>query len=86
MARGKNKPQHVIVDNLIQRLVQSLSQPLVLHFKLPGNLFVLLYKHASTAQRIESAPLRRRHQPRSGLVGNAFLGPHLEGSNQSVLG
>src|SRR5262252_6923841 len=44
MARGKDKPQHVIVDHLIQSLVHSLSEPLLLNLKLPSNFFVLVYK------------------------------------------
>src|SRR5215469_18656161 len=59
MARGKDKPQHVIVDHLIQCPVHSLSEPLLLHFKLPRNFFVLLYKHLPTAQSIDGPSLRR---------------------------
>src|SRR4029453_2173545 len=59
MARGKDKPQHVIVDHLIQSLVHSLSEPLLLHLKLSSDFFVLLYKHLPTAQTIDGTPLRR---------------------------
>lgn len=59
MARGKDKPQDVIVDNLVQRLIQRICELLLLKFKFPSSFFALFYKHATTAQRIESAPLRR---------------------------
>src|SRR6185503_5379477 len=57
MARGKDKPQHVIVDHLIQSPVHSLSEPLLLPLKLPSNFCVLLYKHLTTAQIIDGTPL-----------------------------
>src|SRR5262245_38679529 len=50
VARGKDQPQDVIVDDLIQCLVHGLSEPLLLHLKLASNFFVLLYKHLPTAQ------------------------------------
>jgi hypothetical protein len=59
MACGKDKPQYVITDNLVQCLLQSICELLLLIFKFPGNVFVLLYKHASAAQRIESAWISR---------------------------
>src|SRR5215510_13754643 len=86
MACGKDQPQHVIVDHLIQRLVHRLSEPLLLHLKLPSNFFVLLYKHLPAAQTIDGTPLCRRHQPRSGIFGDTFFGPPLKGRNQRVLG
>src|SRR6185436_20603935 len=59
MACGKDQSQHVIVDHMVQCLVHRVSQPLLLHFKLSSNLFVLLYKHLPTAQTIDGTPLRR---------------------------
>src|SRR6185369_14654588 len=81
MARGKDKPQHVIVDDLFQCLVHRLSKPLLLRLKLPSDFFVLLYKHLPTAQTIDGTALCRRHQPRSGIFGDTFFGPPLKGRN-----
>src|SRR6185436_1315314 len=67
MASGKDKPQHVIVDHLIQSPVHTLSEALLLLLKRPGNFFVILYKHLPTAQTIDGTPLRRGHHPRSGI-------------------
>src|SRR5215470_8388889 len=53
MARGKDKPQQVIVDHLIQSVVHGLSEPLLLRLKLASNFFVRLYKHLPTAQTID---------------------------------
>src|ERR1700732_3979593 len=85
MARGKDKPQHVIVDHLIQCLVHRLSEPLLLHLKLPSDFFVLLYKHLPTAQTIDGTSLCRRHQPCSGIFGDTFFGPPLKGCNERLL-
>ena len=50
MARGEDEPQHVIIDHLIQRVLQSVSKPLLLPLQLAGNLFMLLYEHAAAPQ------------------------------------
>src|SRR5215471_21208721 len=62
MARGKDKPQHVIVDHLFRSPVHGLSEPLLLPLKLTANFFVLLYQRLPSAQTIDAAPLRRGHQ------------------------
>jgi hypothetical protein len=85
MACGKDKPQYIIVDDLIECVVHRLSEPLLLLLKVARNFFVLLCKHLPTAQTIDGTPLRRRHQPRSGIFGDTFLGPPLKGCNQRVL-
>ena len=46
MARGEDEPQHVIVDHLIQRVLQSVSKPLLLPLQLAAELSMLLYEHA----------------------------------------
>ena len=85
MARGEDEPQHVIVDHLIQRLLQSVSKPLLLPLQLAGNFFMLLYEHVAAPERIDRAPLRRLHQPCRGIVRDAFLGPNFEGSHERIL-
>jgi hypothetical protein len=86
MARGKDKPQYVIVDYLIERLVHSLSQPLLLRLKLASDFFMLLSEHLPAPQTVDRAPLRRGHQPWGGIFRNTFFGPPLERRNERVLG
>ena len=57
-----------------------------MHLQLASNFFVLWYKHLRAAQTIDGAALCRRHQPRSGIFGDTFFGPSLEGRNQCILG
>lgn len=85
MARYKDKQQQVIVDHLVQSPVHSLSEPLLLLLKRPSNFFVLLYKHLPTAPTIDGTPLRRGHQPRSGIFRDTFFGPPLKACNERVL-
>ena len=85
MARGEDEPQHVIIDHLIQRLLQSVSKPLLLPLQLARQSSMLLYEHAAAPQRIDRAPLRRGHQPCPGIVRDAFLGPNFEGTHKRIL-
>ncbi len=85
MARGEDETQHVIIDHLIQRVLQRVSEPLLLPLQLAGNLFMLWDEHAAATQRIDRAPFRRRHQPCAGIVRDAFLGPDFEGGHERIL-
>ena len=67
-------------------MLQSISELLLLPFKFAGDFFVLLYEHATTAQRIDGAPFGRCHQTRAGVFGDAFFGLEFERSHQGVLG
>ena len=86
MTSGKDQPQDVIVDDLIQCLVHCLSQLLLSFLKLPGNFLVLLREHLRTAETIDGATLCRGHQPCSGIFRDTLIGPPLQGGNQRVLG
>ena len=87
MAGREDEPEHVIVDDLIQRAIQSIAEMLLLlKFEFAGNFFVLLHQHLATAKIIDGAALGRGHQPRAGIFGDAFSGPDFEGSDERVLG
>ncbi len=85
MARGEDEPQDVVIDHLIERALQRISKPLLLPLQVAGDLLVLLYEHAAAPQRIDRAPLRRRHQPCPGPVRDACFGPDVEGSRERIL-
>src|SRR5262245_28894239 len=67
-------------------MLQGVCEPLLAPFQFSGNFFVLLLEHVTTPQSIDSAPLRRLHQPRPRIFRNTFLRPQFEGSDESVLG
>ena len=85
MARGEDEAQHVDADHLIERELQRVSEPLLLPLQLAADLPVLLLEHAAAPQRIDRAPLRRRHQPGPGSVRDAGLGPDFEGRYERFL-
>ena len=86
MAGREDEPEHVIVDDLIQCVIQSIAEMLLLKFEFAGNFFVLLHQHLATAKIIDGAALGRGHQPRAGILGDAFSGPDFEGGDERVLG
>ena len=73
------------VDHLIQRTLQGVSKPILLPLQVAGDLLVLLHEHPAAPERIDRAPLRRRHQPCPGPLGNPFLGPDFEGRHERIL-
>ena len=58
---------------------------LLLEFELSRNLSVFLFEHSSATQIVEGAALGRRHQPGTGIFGDTFDGPLLEGRDEHVL-
>ena len=49
MAGGKDEPEDVIINDLVQGLIHCFTEPLLLKFKLSRNLSMLLFKHPPTA-------------------------------------
>jgi hypothetical protein len=57
------------VDDLIQRLVHRHTEPLLPKLDLPHHLAMLELHHPPAAQRVDRAPLRRRHHHAPGRSG-----------------
>ncbi len=85
MAGGKDKAQDVVIDNLIQSLIHSFTEALLLEFQVSPQLSVLPLQHSAAAQSVNGPPLRCRHEPRSGFVGNTLLWPIFESGDQRIL-
>jgi hypothetical protein len=85
VARDEDEAQevvaHVVVDGLFDRLAPALFLGLGV---VPHRLLRALGELAA-AQAVDGAVLRRRHEPRAGVVGHARLGPLLERRHERVL-
>ncbi len=79
MERGKDKPQHVIVDHLIQSPVNSLSEPLLLTLKLRNNFFVFCTSICPRAQLSMDGA-----SPRSSATERDFQGYLLPATAQEL--
>lgn len=81
MTRGEDEPEQVVAHIVIERIEIDGG------FGLCGlkDFLVFLLETFVAAQEVDGAKLRRGHEPRGGIVGDAGLGPLLERGYESVL-
>src|SRR5690606_5334865 len=85
VAGGKDQPQQIVADLVIQRLDQfALVIGGVVLYE-ASNFLQLGRGHFAVAEIIDAAPLGGLHQPGAGIVRHAGFGPGLERDQQGVL-
>ena len=85
MAGDEHEPQQVIADDILGARLHRAAVAFLLHFKLVPERLMLTRQHAPPPQLIDGAVLGGRHQPGTGVVGNAVLRPVLERSDERIL-
>ncbi len=82
MARGEDEPEEIVAQIVVERRVQIERR---LFVELAPQRRVLGLRELPMTHPIDGAILRRGHEPRAGLVGDARLRPSLERQHQRVL-
>ena len=73
----------LVADRVVERFVRGRAR--LLGLELVRDLLVLLRLQRVAPQHVDRAVLRRRHEPRSRVVGNTGARPLLERGDQRVL-
>jgi hypothetical protein len=86
MAGGKDQPQQVIADIVVQLLMQGGLgiRHLLLHVAADG--FELARRHFSVPEIVDGLALARLHQPGAGIAGHAGFRPGSERGHERFLG
>ena len=85
MACGEDQPQQVIADVIVECGVEVRGRGVLRDLQLVAELLMLALEQRASAQQVDGAVLRRRHEPRAGIARNARFGPLLERGNQRVV-
>jgi hypothetical protein len=84
MAGREDQPQQLVADVVVECRIR-IGHRLLLLLQVAYQHLVLAREHAATAQTIERAAFRGRHQPRAGPFRHAGGGPVLERRHQGFL-
>ena len=88
MAGNEHQAQQVVTDLVIERSIERFALVADLtaqSLDLSPELLVLAPHELVAAHGVDRSMLRRRHEPGSGLVGNALVGPLLERRDERVV-
>src|SRR5678816_1346613 len=85
MARDEYEPQQIVADVVIERFIELGHDRLLFRFELGHQLLMLAVVQCVLSELIDGASLGGGHEPRSGVVRNARLGPTFERRDQRVL-
>ena len=77
VARGEDQPQQVIADVIVECGVEIGRRGVLRDLQLVAELLMLALEERTSAQLVDRPVLRRGHEPRAWIAGNARLGPLL---------
>src|SRR5215470_19869432 len=84
MTSDEHQPQQVIAYGIVESSIE-VGHGIFLFAQLATEFLVLAIKQLISAEIIDCAVFRRRHEPSAWILGNSRLWPLLERSHQSVL-
>ena len=87
MAGGEDQAQEIVAHVVVERVVGIGGGALLLgpHVEVVTELLVLALEELGATESIDGAILRRRHQPRAGILRHAGFRPLLEGREERIL-
>ena len=85
MAGGEDEAQQVVADVVVDGGVEIRAGARLPALELAADLLVLAPEPLTPAQDVDRPALRGGHEPRPRVVGDARLGPPLEGDHQRLL-
>ncbi len=82
---AKIRPKQLIAEVVVERRCHVIGARVALILELAADLGMLAREHLGAAELVDGFAFRRRHQPRTRIVGNARLRPLAERGDERVL-
>lgn len=85
MTGGEYQAQKIVADVIVECRIEIVHDGLLPTVEIATDLFVLALDQRLAAEPVDRPVLRGCHEPRTGVVGDACLGPVLQRRDKCVL-